>query len=73
MAVTKKSRAKPANGKALANWQKEAGLNDRDACVEIGLSRNTFMKYRDGEDGKGAAPLPKIVALALEALNARLA
>lgn len=54
-------------GKSLRAWQTKNRLTDRDAAAEIGLARNTFMKHRD--DDSGRKELPRIVSLALSALN----
>lgn len=57
-------------GRVLA-WQTASGLNDKDACKTMGLSRNTFVKYRD-DYRESRKPLPVVVNLALSALEDRI-
>lgn len=61
MKTTTKKKMRPTN--ALATWQKLHSLNDRDAAATIGLSRNTFLKYRDNKNP------PLTVRLALAAIT----
>lgn len=53
----------------LSDWQVGLSLNDRDASKRIGLSRNTYIKYRDAFRDQ-RKPLPRVVSLALSALLA---
>lgn len=52
-------------------WQEASGLNDKEACKTMGLSRNTFVKYRD-DYRESRKPLPVVVSLALSALEGQV-
>lgn len=57
------------NGKELKDWRNNAKLSQSHAALKIGVGRSTVQKWEADSEGE----IPKWAALAISAVNRRLA